>query len=103
MVGTFEVDILDALNINGRSDLGWRNDDPHALLHCQRRKEKIRLRKLIDHQHVLTNSRTSRIAGRFNIKGPFIFDLDRWYKEPYPGNGLDDDAKDTREKDEETS
>ena len=59
---------------------------------------------MIDLQHVLTNSgNLTRIAGRFTIKGPFIFNLDSLYKEPYPGNGLDDDAKDTREKDEETS
>ena len=30
MVGTSEVDILDAPNINGRSTFGWRNDDPNA-------------------------------------------------------------------------
>ena len=71
MVGTFEVDILDALNINGRSDLGWRNDDPNALLHCQRRKEKIRLRKLIDRQHVLTNSRNFTNRWEVQHKGSF--------------------------------
>ena len=49
---------------------------------------------------------TSRIAGRFNIKGPFIFDLDRWYKEPYPNkvvNALDVDGKDSREKNKKIS
>ena len=49
---------------------------------------------------------TSRIAGRFDVKGPFIFDLDRWYKEPYPNkvvNALDVDGKDSREKNEKIS
>ena len=49
---------------------------------------------------------TSRIAERFNAKGPFIFDLDSWYKEPYPnnvGSALDDDGKNSREKNEESS
>jgi len=38
--------------------------------------------------------------------GPIIFDLDSWWKEPYPnkkGNALDDDGKDSREKNEEIS
>ena len=47
---------------------------------------------------------TSRIAERFNVKGPFIFDLNSWHEEPYPnkvGSALDDDGKDSREKNEE--
>jgi hypothetical protein len=67
--------------------------------------EKIRVRNPIDLQHVLTNSRNfTRIAGRFNIKGPIIVDLDKWCKKPYPnkvGNALYDDGKDSREKNEE--
>ena len=38
----------------------------------------------------------TRIAGRSSIKGRIIFDLDSWWKEPYPkkaGNALDDDGK----------
>jgi len=69
--------------------------------------QKIRVRKLIDLQHVLTNSRNfTRIAGRLNIKGPIIFDLDSWWKDPQMnkvGNALDDDGKDSREKNEEIS
>ena len=55
--------------------------------------EKIRIRKLIDLQFVLTNSHNfARIAVMFNIKGPIIFVLDIWWKEPYlnkTGNPLD--------------
>ena len=60
--------------------------------------EKIGIQKLIDLQRVLTNSRNfTRIAGRLNIKGPIIFVLDIWWKEPYPnkaGNARDDDDED---------
>jgi hypothetical protein len=40
------------------------------------------------------------------MKGTIVFDLDSWWKEPYPnklGNALDDDGKDSREKNEEIS
>jgi len=64
----------------------------------------IRVRKLSDHQHVLTNlCKFTKIAGRFNIKSPIIFDLDSLWEEPYPnkaGNALDDDSEDSREKNE---
>ena len=62
---------------------------------------------MINLQHVLTNSRNfTRIVARFNIKGPIIFDLDSWWKEPYPnkaGSALEDDSEDSREKNEEIS
>jgi hypothetical protein len=35
LVDTFEVDILDALDISKRSTVGWKNGDPDALWHCQ--------------------------------------------------------------------
>ena len=66
------MDILDALDVNGRSTFGWRNEDSNALLYC----------------HNVT-----RIQHK-------IFDLESWQKEPYPnkaGNALDDDGEDSRE------
>ena len=45
----------------------------------------------------------TKIAGRFNIKGPIIFDPNSLWGEPYPnkaGNALDDDSEDSREKNE---
>ena len=54
------------------------------------------IRKLIDLQHVQCSRSFTKIAGRFNTKGPIISDLDSRWKEPYPnnaGNALDDDGK----------
>ena len=67
--------------------------------------EKIRVQKLIDLQHVLTNLHNfTGITGRFHIKGPIILDLGSWWKEHYPNKAriaLDADDKDSRQKNEE--
>ena len=105
IAGAFEVDMVDALHINERP-LGGETTMPMPCV-LSVKGQKIRVRKLTDLQHVLTKSRNfRRIAGRFNIKGPIIFDLDSWWKDPQTnkvGNALDDDGKDSREKNEEIS
>ena len=50
--------------------------------------EKIQVRKLIDLHQVLTNMREfTGIVVRLNMKGPIIFNLDSWWKEPSEQNG----------------